>query len=89
MKMVTITGKEIEPNVWGTMSYASGKLQDMINGFANSGERVVRLVVRADEYASMSSARGAVTQAVKSVRKDSFLKVKQAHGNLFLVNELK
>ena len=89
MKMVNInTGKEVQPEVWGTMSYASGKLQDMINGFANSGERVVRLVVGADEYVSMASARGAVHQAIKSTGKGWRLKVKQAHGNLFLVDEL-
>lgn len=88
MRMVKVNGEVINPKRDNTMTYASGKLQDMIEGFADSGERVVRLIIGEGEYATIGSARTAVTQATKSVRKD-YIKVKQANGNLFLLNELK
>lgn len=89
MKMEKLTGEEVRPYAWNMATYASTKLQAMIDGFAESGERVVRLVVGDHEYASTASARGAVRQAIKAAHKSSYISVKQAHGNLFLLNELK
>ena len=88
MTMLKLNGEVVEP-VSTTITYASGKLQDIIDGFVNSGERVVKLATEKGEYASMSSARSAVTSTIRSQRRNGYIKVKQANGSLFLLNELK
>lgn len=83
MKMVMVdTLNEVRTVVDTTMSYASGRVQEIVERFAHSDLRTVELVPDKGEYATVASAYGSVMQAIKSTGRPC--KASTRKGHLYL-----
>lgn len=78
MNLIDESGKPV--SIFGSaMSFASGRVQEVIESFARCGLNTVEVVFSPNEYASLSSARGSVAQAVASTGCPAKVSVKRGH----------
>lgn len=87
MKMINVeTKEEVHGTIGTTMAYATGKTQEVIERFANSGLDIVELIFGRNEYRSMASAHGSITQAIRSTGRP--YKVSTRSGHMYLAKRI-